>query len=182
MPGPGRTGRFNLRPRGYNERVPLEPNNMRPRVACDAMCGGVARWLRVFGVDSSYTPGIEDGDLVAQARDEGRVVISADGLIFERRVFATGELRGVRLPVGLRLLDQVEFVVRALGIEPGFPRCSECNGRLEPVDRADVADVVPARTLIWVRDFFRCRTCRHVYWEGTHWRRIGSVRARLRRG
>ncbi len=143
------------------------------------MCGGVARWLRVLGVDTTWTPGIDDSELVRHALAEKRVLVSSDGKIFERRVLSAGQLVGVRLPVGLKLLDQVLHVVRRLGIRPTFPRCTLCNGELEAVARADVADVVPARSLIWAKNFYRCPSCGHVYWEGSHWRRIGAVRARL---
>lgn len=143
-----------------------------PRVICDAMFGGVARWLRLLGVDTAYTPGIDDAELVAQAAAEDRVVVSSDGPLFERRVFTNGALRGVRVPVGLRLHAQVQYVVMALEIEPGTPRCTRCNGVLTEVPRREVADVVPARSLIWVQVFFRCAACGHVFWEGTHWERI----------
>jgi uncharacterized protein with PIN domain len=146
------------------------------------MCGGVARWLRVLGVDATYTPGIEDGALVEHALAEGRVVLSSDGKLFERRVFTTGELRGLRLPVGLKLLEQLLFVVRALGLPVGFPRCTLCNGELRAVARAEVGDVVPARSLVWATEFYRCRLCGHVFWEGTHWRRIRAVRERIGSG
>ncbi len=158
----------------YNAAVSISPGN--PRVACDAMCGGLARWLRVLGVDASYTPGIDDAELVAHALAEGRVLLSSDGKLFERRPLATGQVRGLRLPVGLRLVEQVRFVVRELGLTPGVPRCTLCNGPLEYVDRAEVGDVVPARSLIWVHEFYRCTGCGHIYWEGTHWRRIRAVR------
>ncbi len=150
------------------------------KVACDAMCGGVARWLRIFGIDATFTPGIDDGELVRQALQQRRVVISSDHKLFERRVFTTGELRGVLLPVGLPLREQVDFVCRELGIRAGFPRCAACNGELVETTRAEVADVVPARTLVWRREFYRCRACGKVYWEGTHWRNIGRQRRRLR--
>jgi uncharacterized protein len=149
------------------------------KLAGDAMCGGVARWLRGFGVDISYTPGIDDGDLVQHALAEGRVVLSSDGKLFERRLFTTGDLRGLRLPVGLKLQEQLRFVVRALAIVPAFPRCTLCNGVLESVSRAEVSDVVPARSLIWATEFYRCLACRHIYWEGTHWQRIRAVRDQI---
>ena len=160
----------------YNEPVQTEQTPQPSKVACDAMCGGVARWLRVLGVDASYTPDIGDAQLVEYAVAEKRVVISADGKMFERRLFTDGSLRGVRLPVGLKLLDQLRFVVRELGISAGFPRCSLCNGDLSAVTRAEIGDVVPARSLIWAREFYRCGQCGHVFWEGTHWRRIRAVR------
>ena len=152
-----------------------------PRVACDAMCGGLARWLRIFGVDATYTPDIDDGELIEQALAQNRTVISSDHKLFERRLFATGELSGLLVPVGLKLREQVRFVSDRLAIKPGFPRCAACNGELGPVTRAEVADVVPARSLIWVRDFYRCQRCKHVFWEGSHWRRIGPERAALKR-
>ncbi|MEP0845806.1 MAG: hypothetical protein HRF50_03175 [Phycisphaerae bacterium] len=147
-----------------------------PKVACDAMCGGLARWLRVLGVDAFYEPAIDDAELVAVGLRERRVVISSDHRLFERGVFARGELRGLHLPVGLRLAQQVRFATAALGVRPGQPRCTRCNGTLLAIPRADVGDQVPARTLIWRREFFRCGQCGHVFWEGTHWRRIGKVR------
>jgi hypothetical protein len=145
------------------------------------MCGGLARWLRMFGVDTTYTPGIDDAELIRQALAEARTVISSDHKLFERRLFATGELKGLMLPVGLKLREQVRFASERLSLDPGFPRCATCNGELNPVARADVADVVPARSLIWVREFYRCQACDHVFWEGSHWRNIGPVRAALKR-
>lgn len=158
--------------------VQAQQNTNTPRVVCDAMCGGLARWLRIFGVDTTYTPGIKDADLIAEALAEARTVISSDHKLFERRLLASGELKGLLLPVGLKLREQVRFASERLSLAPGFPRCAACNGELDPVARADVADVVPARSLIWVREFYRCRLCGQVFWEGSHWRHIGPERAR----
>lgn len=158
-------------------RMPTDLPAANPRVACDAMCGGLARWLRLLGVDATFTSGIADADLVAQAFADGRTVISGDRRLFERRVFTRNLLPGLLLPVGLRLDAQVEFVVRALGLTAATPRCTACNGKLEPVGRDEVSDVVPARSLIWATDFQRCQACGHVFWKGTHWRRIALVRA-----
>jgi uncharacterized protein with PIN domain len=139
------------------------------------MCGGLARWLRLVGVDATYTPGIRDADLIEHALTESRTVLSSDHKLFERRLFTSGRLQGLQLPVGLKLREQVNFVTARLELRAGFPRCTTCNGELHPVARAEVGDVVPARSLIWMREFFRCGSCGHVYWEGSHWRRIGPA-------
>jgi uncharacterized protein with PIN domain len=149
------------------------------RIAADAMCGGLARWLRVLGVDTSYQPAIDDATLVRYALLEGRLVVSSDRKLFERRVFVRGELAGLLLPTGLKLEEQVRFVAQRLHIHPGFPRCTLCNGELYPVRRDEVGDVVPARSLIWAERFYRCADCRHVFWEGTHWNRIHRLVAEL---
>lgn len=159
-----------------------EPPEPDLRLAADAMCGGLARWLRLLGVDTSYTAGIDDAELVRQALRERRIVLSSDGRLFERRVFTSGELRGIRLPVGLRLLEQVRFVRARLHISARFPRCVACNGELQTVSRRDIADRVPARSLVWAETFYRCDACGKVYWEGTHWERIRAAVARTQPG
>lgn len=149
------------------------------RVACDAMCGGLARWLRMFGVDTWYQRHVEDAALVELALREQRLVISSDHKLFERRVFATGRLAGLHMPVGLKLEDQVRFVAPHVRLNFDAPRCPACNAVLLPAARREVADVVPARSLIWATRFYRCPACGHVYWDGTHWRRIEKLASEL---
>ena len=58
-------------------------NHLKPRFACDAMLGGLARWLRAAGYDASWHDGIEDrAALVRLARAEGQTVLSSDDDIF----------------------------------------------------------------------------------------------------
>lgn len=139
------------------------------------MCGGLARWLRLLGVDTSYVPGVDDTTLLRDAEADDRIVVSSDGPLFERRALVEGRVKGLRLPVGLRLEDQVRWVAPRLGITPGTPRCTRCNGVLTAVPRSDVGDRVPARSLIWVDDFYVCRRCDQVFWRGTHWQRIDAL-------
>ncbi len=158
---------------------PSKDDTGQPLVACDACCGRLARWLRLLGVDTTYIEGIDDGELVALALAQGRVVVSSDNGLFLRRVFTRGELRGVHLPVGISVDEQLEIVIPALSITPAPPRCTICNGSLARVGRAEVADRVPARTLVWLAEYYVCADCGHVFWEGTHWRRIGKLRERF---
>jgi uncharacterized protein with PIN domain len=156
----------------------MDSSEAPARLTVDAMFAGLARWLRLLGHDTTFVPGITDHELVRHALAERRVLISADCRLFLRRELATGQLTGLQVPVGLTLGDQVRFVVGSLHLVPGPPRCTACNGLLDPVRRADVGDVVPARSLIWGRRFHRCRDCGRVFWEGTHWGRIrGFMRA-----
>jgi len=69
--------------------------------------------------------------------------------------------------------------VRVLRLGVFEARCMLCNGRLMPVTREEVSGEVPARSLVWAREFFRCQGCGRVFWRGTHWQRIECVRQRL---
>jgi len=151
------------------------------RFACDAMCGGLARWLRAIGYDTTYEADVDDAALVAHADQEGRVLISADGRLFERRAITSGRVRALRLPRGLTLREQLDWVVQAMRLPGREPRCTACNGTLSRVGRDEVQGIVPARSLIWANEFYRCRRCDKVFWNGTHWVRMQQVRDRLSR-
>jgi uncharacterized protein with PIN domain len=146
------------------------------RFACDAMCGGLARWLRALGYDATFAPDITDADLVALAQAEGRILISSDSRLFERRLLRDGVIHGLFLPRGLKRLDQVRFVVERLRLPTMEPRCMACGGALVVVGPEDVGDRVPAKSLLGASEFFECECCRKVFWNGSHWRRIAAVR------
>ena len=42
-----------------------------PEILCDAMLGGLARWLRAAGYDAGFAYGIEDRALVRRAMETG---------------------------------------------------------------------------------------------------------------
>jgi len=149
------------------------------RFACDAMCGGLARWLRALGYDASYEAGIDDAELVQRALAEGRILITSDGKLLERRLITTGRIRALRLPRGLKLLDQLEYVVHTLSLAVRDARCTACGGALTPARRDEVSHIVPARSLVWANQFFTCERCGKAFWDGTHWRRVSAVRRRF---
>lgn len=146
------------------------------RFACDAMCGGLARWLWAIGYDATWSPDIDDGDLVRQALQQRRILLSSDGGVFERRPIVRGQVPALLIPRGLRRLEQLEYVVQQLQLEVHPPRCMACGGKLISAAREEVASEVPLRSLVWASKFFRCQHCGKVFWEGSHWRRISKVR------
>ena len=152
-----------------------------PRFLADAMLGRLARWLRILGYDAEYFPG-EDDDLLRQARREGRVLLSRDTRLLQRRS------AGVRAPLADadalpphlliesdRVMEQLRQVVMALHLNLALPpahRCSCCNVVLEPRDKVEVAGLVPE--FVWSRHqaFWACPHCRRIYWAGTHRQRM----------
>ncbi len=143
-----------------------------PAFACDAMLGTLARWLRFAGFDTSYDPDLPDPVLAAAARREGRWLLTRD-----RRLAAGAGPRVILLRHG-DLASQVgELRGRlALVADPGraFTRCSRCNGALEPVEAAAVADRVPPYVAAHAGRFVLCPGCRRIYWPGTHAQRISD--------
>ena len=142
-----------------------------PTFACDAMLGGLARWLRAAGYDASFHPGIDDAELVALARTQGRVLLSCDGGIFQRAEVAAGDPRALRVAQDRGPVEQLGMILRALTLPLGEPRCMPCGGVLRDASEAETAHA-PARTRAMTDRFWVCTGCGRLLWRGAHWRRI----------
>ena|SRR5438552_2635889 len=156
----------------------MEPEPSRsPTFACDAMLGGLARWLRAAGYDASWHHGIEDRDLVRLAAEQGRTLLTSDTRIFEFGVIRDGVQPALFVPVDLRPREQLAFVLCNLGLPLLKPRCMACGGELVEKTREEVAGRVPSRTHAWLDRFWECGQCRKVFWHGTHWDKIEKALA-----
>ncbi|WP_437672308.1 Mut7-C RNAse domain-containing protein [Sorangium sp. So ce131] len=143
-----------------------------PSFLCDAMLGGLSRWLRGAGYDAAFEHGIDDGELVRRAQETGRVLLSSDAGVFERRPLRTAAVRGLYVPRGLRPMEQAGFVLRELGLPVRDPRCMACGGALAAAPREGVRGAVPEVVAERYDEFWRCERCGKVLWKGSHWEGI----------
>jgi uncharacterized protein with PIN domain len=146
--------------------------NRHDRFFCDAMLGGLAKWLRAAGYDTLFEYGIDDADLLRRAGDSGRMVLSSDAPLFERNVIKRGEVPALFVPRDLGKVEQLRFVMHNLGLKLREPRCMACGGELIEVPKLDVADEVPPKAFHYCNRFWRCGRCKRLLWRGTHWKRI----------
>jgi uncharacterized protein len=162
-------------------RRPLAPgvsamnNSIETIFACDAMLGGLARWLRAAGYDASWHPGIDDRELIRWSRDERRTLLSADTGIFNHAVIRDSVQPALFVPLRLSPRDQLAHVLAQLALPIRAPRCMACGGDLVEVPKELVAARVPARSFAWQDRFWECSRCRRVFWHGTHWKRIAEA-------
>ncbi|MBE3098170.1 MAG: Mut7-C RNAse domain-containing protein [Planctomycetes bacterium] len=143
-----------------------------PAFWCDAMLGGLARWLRAAGYDAAWLAGIDDAELVRQALASGRILLTADTGLARHGAIQCGRVRALLLPHGMGKFDQLHFVLGALGLRRREPRCMACGGLLHPIPRESARPEAPPRTYAWCEEFYRCARCAKLFWRGTHWRRI----------
>lgn len=144
-----------------------------PRFFCDAMLGGLARWLRAAGYDAAFEHGIDDGELVRRSLAEGRILLSSDSGIFQRNLITSGQVRSLFVPRGLSKLGALNYVANALKLPLRRPsRCMKCNGRLEEVPKHAVAGEAPPLAFRNCRRFWRCTRCGKLLWRATHWEEI----------
>jgi uncharacterized protein with PIN domain len=146
------------------------------RFLCDAMLGGLAKWLRAAGYDTYYAregTDVSDRSLTRKALEERRVLLTSDGGFLERRPVRDGSVEFLRVP-HLPLEEQLRLVVDHFDLNRRQSRCMECNGELRIVPPGAVAGRVP-RGVIQDHDvFFLCEGCGRVFWHGSHWDRIAG--------
>jgi uncharacterized protein with PIN domain len=143
---------------------PLPGKDGPPRVLVDAMCGRLAKWLRLLGYDAEYWRDGSDEALIAHAQAEGRLIVTRDGPLAGRR-----GVRALRI-CAEDLAGQIAEARAGLGGAPQpFTRCSECNGALLPLAHAAARGLVPPYVWHTQQAFQRCDRCGRIYWKGTHW-------------
>ena len=151
--------------------VPLEDGQEAPRFLLDVHLGTLARRLRLLGLDTAYHNDMDDPELVVQANEERRVLLTQDrGLLRRRALWFGAYVRGARPDDQLRdLLGR--FAPR---LRP-WTRCTACNGVLLPVGREEVEEQVQAGTLRSYDVYGRCENCGQVYWRGAHGGRLEEI-------
>lgn len=142
-----------------------------PKFIVDCNVGKLAKWLRLMGYDTSFFNGTDDSQLVATALAEGRVILSRDTQIMERRVITSGKLKAILIQSDKPEL-QIRQVIDALELDSNFrpfTLCLECNQALEERNKDEVKELVPPYVFKTQSQFMQCPTCHRVYWRGTHW-------------
>ncbi len=137
------------------------------KLLCDHMLGTLAKWLRLMGFDTEYPGPLDDTELLAMARQEGRVLLTRDKELASRSPEAIRvrsddldeQIREVASRLGLRVVDPLS-------------RCSLCNAVLAAASPRDVGGLVPEGVLARHDTFWRCPSCGKVYWQGSHWDRM----------
>jgi uncharacterized protein len=150
-----------------------------PAFWCDAMLGGLARWLRAAGYDAAWIEGIDDAELVRRALASGRILLTCDVPLMQRGAIRSGRVRAVLVPPGLRKFEQLRHVLAALELARRDARCMACGGELVKVPRESARPEAPPRTFDWLQEFHRCDRCAKLFWRGTHWQRIDALLASL---
>jgi uncharacterized protein with PIN domain len=143
-----------------------------PIFLCDAMLGGLARWLRAAGYDALFEYGIDDREFVRRAAQGGTILLSSDGPMFERNVIKHGQVRALYIPQQLGKFEQLAFVLRHFGLPMGKTRCMACGGKLLEIPKHQAMGEAPPLAYRHCSQFFRCGRCGQLFWEGTHWRKI----------
>jgi len=139
------------------------------------MLGKLTRWLRMLGQDVEYSNSMEDSELLATAKDEGRILLTRDFELYQRAIGKGAEAFYLE---GLTGEEKLAEVAKRYGlpleIDMSESRCPKCNSLIKPISPEKVSDKVEKNTLEHYHEFWQCSKCQQVYWQGAHWTRISN--------
>jgi uncharacterized protein with PIN domain len=149
----------------------------------DSNVGKLARWLRMMGYNTRFFNGSNDSQMVREALEEGRVILTRDTQIMKRRVVSTGKLK-VILISNDDPHQQIRQVIVSLKLDMAYPFtiCLECNQPLEEKNPAQVKNRVPLYVFQTQRQYMECPACHRIYWRGTHWQAMTLQLQEFRQG
>ncbi|MBE9492092.1 MAG: Mut7-C RNAse domain-containing protein, partial [Bacteroidetes bacterium] len=121
---------------------------------------------------------LDDHQIIVIAEKEKRIVLSRD----------IGLLKNGNLSRGywLRSQDpreQIIEVIQRLDLREQilpFHRCMECNGEIDRVKKESVIDLLEPMTREHFDDFYQCRGCKKIYWQGSHYEKMLEMILRLK--
>lgn len=147
------------------------------RFVADAHLGGLARLLRMAGFDTLHDSAYADEAIRRIAAAEARVILTRDRALLKCRDVTHGcYVRALNPPAQLaEVVDRLQLAAR---MAP-FTLCLHCNLPLTDVGKDEVRHRLPETVAQAYARFKTCAGCRRIYWEGSHWRRMRELLARV---
>ncbi len=143
-----------------------------PRFIVDHNVGKLAKWLRLMGYDARFFRGESDAEMVAIALKEGRIILTRDTRIMQRRLVTKGKLKALLIESD-QPSEQIHQIINSLNLDyyfNPFSLCLECNQPLVERQKSELKDSVPPYVFKTQEQFRQCPACKRIYWRGTHWR------------
>lgn len=138
------------------------------------MLGNIARKLRLLGFDCKYFAMINDNQLLSIAKIENRILVTRDHEI--ANVCKKQKISAIDLSNTDEISQIVEIYKKTnldkCKIDMIDVRCTICNGMIHPIEKEKIIDRIPDKVVQNVQQFWICKSCNHIYWEGTHIRNL----------
>jgi len=149
------------------------------RFIADGMLGKLTRWLRILGQDVKYSNKLDDAALVVAAKKERRILLTRDFELYRQGVAKGIDAFYVEGETGEeKLADIARRFNIDLNVDMATSRCPKCNSKVTQISKDKVAAKVGKSTFDHYEEFWACRKCAQIYWQGAHWK---GIRRKLER-
>lgn len=152
----------------------LQPPDLSEKhFVVDGHLGRLAAYLRMLGFDTVYRYHYRDDELARISCAENRTLLTRDRGLLKRNEVNRGYYVRETNPA-----DQLAEVVQEFDLSQSiapFRRCMHCNGLLHSVEKQAIQDRLLPETAKCFDEFYLCPECGHVYWKGSHYRRMTKL-------
>ncbi len=149
-------------------------SDTKPIFLVDAMLGNIAKKLRLLGYDSKYSSDSKDDELILEAKNENRILLTKDEPLLKKAEKQAISVIHIKNDTEIKQLVQIfkNSKLSKVVVSGNTARCTECNGELVTIEKDRVMDKVPKGVLEKTNNFWNCTNCNKIYWEGTHIERL----------
>lgn len=127
----------------------------------------LGKLLLLLGFDVRYSSSYPDDRIADLAAEEKRIVLTRDTALLKRiRIVHARRLRS-NFPY-----EQLNEVYNFFNLQPRinfFSRCTDCNIRLQAVEKDKIVHHLEPKTKKYFNTFFLCPECRKIFWKGSHY-------------
>lgn len=164
----------------FYENINSFENVLRPSIKkydfmTDENVGGMAKYLRMLGFNTIMIPEISDKEVAKITEKENRILLSRDiGLLKRKNVTYGLFLRSTNTE------EQLFEVIKKFDLNKYFKPfsiCIECNGNINTIDPSKIIkeDRIKEGVLKDYQEFFRCDSCKKIFWKGSHYQKMETM-------
>jgi uncharacterized protein len=138
----------------------------------DVHLGKLGRLMRMAGFDVMYNNSYDDPEIEVLSVEENRIVLTRDRKLLKRRLIQHGYWVRSTDPN-----EQIKEVIRRFKLVERikkFHRCIKCNGIIKQVEKNKIVDSLEPLTRLYFDEFYRCYSCKQVYWKGSHYEKMND--------
>lgn len=157
---------------------PKLPNKIR--FICDVHLGKLTRYLRILGVDVIYNNSLSDEEIANISVKTRRVILTRDIGLLKRKNIKFGYY--VRQSLPEKQLKEVISNFNLFKQFSPFSLCLKCGEKIKPIQKEKALETLKGYSFPFETDFYKCKKCNKIYWEGSHFERMNlSIIKFLRR-
>lgn len=136
----------------------------------DVHLGKLAKFLRMFGFDSTYQNDYDDEKIIEISLSEHRIILTRDIGLLKVKTVSHGYWIRNQKP-NEQLIEVLKYFDLYNAIDP-FNRCIACNGQLKLVEKDKIQNKLEPLTRKFFNVFYKCSNCEGIFWKGSHYEKM----------
>jgi len=143
-------------------KIPLR----RSKFIADINLGNIVKYMRALGLDLFYDSLLSPHEIIEISKRENRIILtkSRNLLMFKEVTHGIFIRSGTTIEQIKRIIDYLDIKD---DIKP-FSRCLRCNSLLSAIEKENILDKIPPKTMEFCDEYVQCQSCDKIYWKGTH--------------